>query len=51
VLTSGFTTSAETFRNYILEAVGSFSGSSPRLDDITLVVIARDSNEKQQENQ
>jgi serine phosphatase RsbU (regulator of sigma subunit) len=51
VLKSEFTTSAETFRNHILEAVGSFSGSSPRLDDVTLIVIARESNDKQKENQ
>jgi serine phosphatase RsbU (regulator of sigma subunit) len=46
VLTSCFTTSAEIFRNHILEAVQSFTGSSPRLDDVTLIVIARESNDK-----
>ncbi len=43
-LKSEFTTSAEVFRNKILESVHSFSGGSPRLDDITLVVISREQN-------
>lgn len=41
-LSSEFTTSAENFRNSILEAVQAFTGSSPRLDDITLIVISRE---------
>jgi len=37
-----FTTSAEIYRNRILENVHTFMGSSPRLDDITLIVISRE---------
>jgi serine phosphatase RsbU (regulator of sigma subunit)/class 3 adenylate cyclase len=41
VLESEFTTSAEAFRNRILENIQAFTGSSPRLDDVTLIVISR----------
>ena len=41
-LKSEFSTSAEDYRNRILESVHSFSGGSPRLDDITLIVISRE---------
>lgn len=42
VLDSGFTTTAEKYRNRILESVHSFSEGTPRLDDITLIVISRE---------
>jgi len=34
---------AEVFRNAILENLHSFTGSAPRLDDITLIVMSRNS--------
>lgn len=40
-LKNNFSTDAETFRNAILEDVQAFTGSTPRLDDITLIVISR----------
>ena len=40
-LKSEFSPSAETFRNAILESVQAFTGTSPRLDDVTLIIIAR----------
>ncbi len=42
VLETCFTPSAEEYRNAILEDVQAFTGSAPRLDDITLIVIARE---------
>ena len=42
VLESGFTTEAEIYRNRILESVHNFSEGTPRLDDITLIVISRE---------
>lgn len=36
-----FTQPAEQYRNRILANVRSFSGSTPRLDDVTLIVICR----------
>ena len=50
VLKSDFTCSAESLRDSILEGVQAFSGSSPRLDDITLIVIARKDDFGDQEN-
>lgn len=44
-LKNGVNLSAETLRNSILENVQAFTGSAPRLDDITLVVIARNPGE------
>lgn len=41
----GFDTSAKTFRNAILERVQGFTGSAPRLDDISLIIISRDNEE------
>jgi serine phosphatase RsbU (regulator of sigma subunit) len=41
VLQTEFSLSAEDFRNCILENVQAFTGSSPRLDDVTLVVISK----------
>lgn len=40
-LESEFTTSAESYLNSILENIQAFTGSSPRLDDVTLIVISR----------
>jgi len=40
-LKKGFDTSAETLRNAILEDIQAFTGDAPRLDDITMIVIAR----------
>jgi serine phosphatase RsbU (regulator of sigma subunit)/Tfp pilus assembly protein PilF len=44
-----FTHSAENFRNGILEHVQAFTGTAPRLDDITLIVIARKVDENNPE--
>ncbi len=44
-LKTEFTTSAEIYRNSILESVQAFSGNTPRLDDITLIVISRDADQ------
>ncbi|MDY6845918.1 MAG: PP2C family protein-serine/threonine phosphatase, partial [Chloroflexota bacterium] len=41
ILHKGFSTSAKTYRNYILEKVQGFIGSAPRLDDVTLIVLSR----------
>ncbi len=41
-LKGGFSTNAEDYRNCILEDVQTFTGSSPRLDDVTLIVISRE---------
>jgi serine phosphatase RsbU (regulator of sigma subunit) len=41
VLKDNFSLSAEDLRNCILEDVQAFTGSSPRLDDITLVIISK----------
>lgn len=38
----GFSTQADEYRNCILEGVQAFTGSSPRLDDVTLIVISRE---------
>jgi len=43
-LKDNFSPSAEDLRNCILEDVQAFTGTSPRLDDITLVVIAKHLN-------
>ncbi len=40
-LVNQFNPSAEQYRNAILENVQAFTGNAPRLDDITLVVIAK----------
>jgi len=40
-LKNEFTTQAEDYRNGILECVQAFTGSSPRLDDITLIVVSK----------
>jgi sigma-B regulation protein RsbU (phosphoserine phosphatase) len=40
-----FNLSAEIFRNAILKDLQTFVGSAPRLDDITLIVISRNSTE------
>jgi serine phosphatase RsbU (regulator of sigma subunit) len=40
-LKNAFSPSPEAFRNDILEAVQAFTGPTPRLDDITLIVISR----------
>ena len=45
-----FNPSAEAFRNGILESVQAFTGTAPRLDDITLVVIARNKDENESAN-
>ncbi len=45
ILNSGFNLSAELLRNTILEDVQAFTGTAPRLDDITLVVVARNASE------
>lgn len=42
-LENEFDPSAEMYRNAILESVQAFTGIATRLDDITLVVISRDS--------
>jgi len=42
-LEKNFSLDAEAYRNAILENVQAFSGAAPRLDDITLIVITRDS--------
>ena len=47
-INKGLRLSAETLRNVILESVQTFTGSAPRLDDITLIVISR--NLDQSEN-
>ena len=47
-LKSGFDTSSETFRNTILKSVQSFTGTAPRLDDITLIIISRPSEKPKQ---
>jgi serine phosphatase RsbU (regulator of sigma subunit) len=44
-LKNQFSPSAEVYRNGILENVQTFTGTAPRLDDITLVVIARKDKE------
>jgi len=44
-LKNGSKLSAEILRNTILENVQAFTGTAPRLDDITLVVIARNPGE------
>lgn len=49
-LESQFSPSVEAFRNGILENVQAFTGAAPRLDDITLVVIARKDDENPSEN-
>jgi len=41
-LKTGFDHPAEDFRNMILENVQAFTGSAPRLDDITLIVIHKE---------
>ncbi|MBR9984535.1 MAG: SpoIIE family protein phosphatase, partial [Desulfosarcina sp.] len=41
-LQSEFTTQAEAYRNSILESVQAFTGSSLRLDDVTLIVISKE---------
>jgi serine phosphatase RsbU (regulator of sigma subunit) len=41
-LQAGFGKPAEEFRNSILESVQAFTGTAPRLDDITLIVIQRE---------
>jgi len=45
-LKSEFSTSAETFRNAILESVQAFTGTAPRLDDVTLIVISRNKKDE-----
>jgi serine phosphatase RsbU (regulator of sigma subunit) len=45
VLKTEFSISAEAFRNRILENVQAFTGSSPRLDDVTLIVISKQTQE------
>lgn len=40
-LERGFSSSAEEFRNNILQNLNAFTGSAERLDDITLIVISR----------
>ena len=44
-LENQFNPSAEAFRNGILESVQAFTGTAPRLDDITVVVIVRKDGE------
>ncbi|MFU8826130.1 MAG: PP2C family protein-serine/threonine phosphatase, partial [Brevefilum sp.] len=41
LLTAEFSTSAEDFRNSILKDIQVFTGTSPRLDDVTLIVITK----------
>ena len=41
ILTEEFSTSAEIYRNNILDSVQGFIGSAPRLDDITLIVLSK----------
>jgi serine phosphatase RsbU (regulator of sigma subunit) len=41
VLESAFTTSAQKFQNKIIDEIEAFTGESPRLDDITLIVLSR----------
>jgi len=45
-LKDNFSLSAEVFRNSILEDVQAFTGVSPRLDDITLVILSKPSENK-----
>ncbi len=41
ILKEEFSTSAKIYRNKILERVQDFIGTAPRLDDITLIVLAK----------
>jgi serine phosphatase RsbU (regulator of sigma subunit) len=41
ILKESFSTSAELYRDAILDRVQGFIGSAPRLDDITLIVLSR----------
>jgi sigma-B regulation protein RsbU (phosphoserine phosphatase) len=47
VLNDVYSPSAKSFRNAILESLQTFTGSAPRLDDISLIVIHRKEQETQ----